>query len=278
MECLFMWEGISSIFEQLTLIDIMDISLVAFLFYRLTLLIRGTRAIQLLKGLFVLLIAMVVSDYMRLDTINYLLEQAMTIGIVAIPIVFQPELRRALEQLGRGEFFGDKFSIESEADRSQAIKEISKAAKVLQTRKIGALIVIERKTGLSDIAETGITVNGEISAELLINVFMPLSPLHDGALLIKEDKVISAGCYLPLTEEPNLNKELGTRHRAAIGITEHSDSISIIVSEETGAISLAQGGKLTRYLDGDELEGLLTKLWGGSNDKSKGFWQWRSDT
>ncbi|ACB83839.1 diadenylate cyclase CdaA [Natranaerobius thermophilus] len=269
-----MWEGLTNLFAQITFIDIFDISLVAFLFYRLTLLIRGTRAIQLLKGLFVLLIAMVLSDRMQLTTINFLLEQAMTVGIVAIPIVFQPELRRALEQLGRGKFFGDGL-FSGDEDRTQAIKELKKAAKVLQTRKIGALIVIERKTGLSDITETGIQINGKISAELIINVFMPLSPLHDGALVLRENHVKAAGCYLPLTEKPDLSKELGTRHRAAIGITENSDAISLIISEETGAISLAEGGKLTRYLDEDELESLLIKLWGGHEHQSKSFWQWR---
>ncbi|OWZ84448.1 diadenylate cyclase CdaA [Natranaerobius trueperi] len=271
-----MWEGVTDIFSQITLIDIIDIALVAFLFYRMTLLIRGTRAIQLLKGLLVLLVAMVISDRLELRSINWLLTQIMTIGIVAIPIVFQPELRRALEQLGRGKFFGEGIFSSNQGDEREAtIKEVKKSIKVLQTRKIGALIVIERETGLNDIVETGIKINGEISAELLINIFMPLSPLHDGALVINNNLIKAGGCYLPLTEKPNLGKELGTRHRAAIGITENSDAISLIVSEETGAISLAENGKLSRYLDEDELESFLIKLWGGNEERSKSFWHWR---
>lgn len=270
---------IGNIITQVSLIDIIDIALVAFLFYRLTLLIRGTRAIQLLKGLFVLLIAMVVSDWLELRSINWLLTQAMTIGIVAIPIVFQPELRRALEQLGRGKLLGEGlFTSEEEENRKTVIKELTKAVKVMQTRKIGALIVLERETGLSDIAETGIKIAGQVSAELLINIFVPLSPLHDGALILRENEVAAAGCYLPLTDREDLGKDLGTRHRAALGITEHSDALVIVVSEETGAISLAVDQKLNRFLDEDELESLLEKLWAKKGRASGGFWQGRGSS
>ena len=270
-----MWDGMRELFTRITMLDMIDIGLVAFLFYRLTLLIKGTRAIQLLKGLFVLLIAMVVSDWLQLRTVNWLLDQVMTIGIIAIPIVFHPELRRALEQLGRGKLFGSGLFTSQPDGREEVIREVKKAARVLQTRKIGALIVIERGSGLSDIVETGIEVNGKVTAELVINIFMPLSPLHDGALVIKDGGIRAAGCYLPLSDKPNLSKDLGTRHRAALGITEHSDAISVIVSEETGAISLAENGKLSRFLDEDELEAILYKLWVGSDSESKGSWLWR---
>ncbi len=272
-------EIISDILVQISLIDIVDIALVAFLFYRLTLLIRGTRAIQLLKGLFVLLIAMVASDWLELRSINWLLTQAMTIGIVAIPIVFQPELRRALEQLGRGELIGQGlFKTSKEEYQKSVIQEIKKAVKVMQTRKIGALIVLERQTGLTDIAETGIKINGEVTAELLINIFMPLSPLHDGAAIIRGNNLVAAGCYLPLTDKEDLSKDIGTRHRAAVGITENSDSLVVTVSEETGAISLADDQKLNRFLDEDELESLLNKLWVKKGPSASSFWKRRGSS
>lgn len=237
--------------------DVIDIAIVTYILYRLIVLIRGTRAEQLVKGLVVLLIALVGSGLLGLRTINWFLQGLMTIGLVAIPIVFQPELRRALEQLGRGKIFQGSPSDYEEENFQIVLEELLKAIPVLVKKKIGALIVLERKTGLKEYVETGIKIEGLVTAELIVNIFMPRSPLHDGAVIIRDLIMAAAGCYLPLTENPNLSKELGTRHRAGLGITEISDAVVIIVSEETGVISLAHDGRLTRYLDEKTLRGTL---------------------
>lgn len=250
--------------------DVIDIAIVTYILYRLILLIRGTRAEQLVKGLIVLLIALVGSGLLGLRTINWFLQGLMTMGLVAIPIVFQPELRRALEHIGRGKIF-QRSSYDYEEENFQIVlEELLKAIPVLVKKKIGALIVLERKTGLKEFAETGIKIEGLVTAELLINIFMPRSPLHDGAVIIRDLILAAAGCYLPLTENPNLSKELGTRHRAGLGITEVSDAVVIIVSEETGVISLAHDGKLTRYLDEKTLRStLLNQYFSATKPKRK---------
>ena len=269
-------DGILSI--NITWRDLVDIAIVTFVFYRLILLIRGTRAEQLVKGLVLLLLTMVVSEYLQLTTMSWMLRQVMTVGLIAIPIVFQPELRRALEQLGRGKIF--QRSIWGPKEFDHFLNEIVKGIMVLVKKRIGALIVIEMETGLEDMMETGIKVDGEISAELLINIFFPRSPLHDGAVIIRGNKVVAAGCYLPLTEKPNLSKELGTRHRAALGVTEETDAVAIVVSEETGIISLSYAGRLTRYLDERSLRNLLEELCAprAEEENSNGIniWPWRS--
>ncbi len=258
--------------------DIIDIAVVAYIFYRVILLIQGTRAEQLVKGLVVLLVAMVASDQLGLRTINTLLQGLMTMGLIAIPIVFQPELRRALEQLGRGTAFQRSFFDAEDEEFRKFLEEMLKAIPVLVKKRIGALIILERETGLKDFVETGIHIEGTATAELLINIFMPRSPLHDGAVIIRGNKVAAAGCFLPLTENPNLSKELGTRHRAALGITEITDAVAIIISEETGVISLAHEGKLTRYLDEKPLRSTLINLYLRPRKEKKeaaSFWPWR---
>ncbi|MDD3840215.1 MAG: diadenylate cyclase CdaA [Clostridia bacterium] len=256
-----MLEQIIFLVTHLRIRDIIDVAIVAFVFYKLFMLIKATRAEQVLKGLAVLLVVTKVSEWLDLYTINYLLRNAMTVGVIAILIVFQPELRRGLEQLGRGKFFDKNFFKLEKKHSFIVIKEIVKAVETLSQNKIGALIVIERKTGLSDIIQTGVKIQAVVSKELLCNIFVPNTPLHDGAVLIREDEIVAAGCFLPLTENPNLSKQLGTRHRAALGISENSDGIAIIVSEETGIISLASDGKLTRYLDSKSLEDILTEVY-----------------
>lgn len=237
------------LFKQLRFMDLIDMAIVAYVAYRAILLIRGTRAVQLIKGLAVLIISTKASEWLGLYTINWLLRNTMTVGVIALLIVFQPELRRALEQLGRGGFLVNPFFSISEEEINKLINELAHAVQVFAKNKMGALIVLERNTGLNDVIETGIEISGRVTAELLVNIFIPNTPLHDGAVVIRNDKIMAAGCFLPLTENPNLSKELGTRHRAALGITEQSDAVSIIVSEETGVISVAVDGKLTRYLD-----------------------------
>lgn len=244
-----MLEQIMELFRQLRFMDLIDIAIVAYVAYRAILLIRGTRAVQLIKGLAVLIISTKASEWLGLYTINWLLRNTMTVGVIALLIVFQPELRRALEQLGRGGFLVNPFFSISEEEINKLINELAHAVQVFTKNKMGALIVLERNTGLNEVIETGIEIGGKVTAELLVNIFIPNTPLHDGAVVIRNDKIMAAGCFLPLTENPNLSKELGTRHRAALGITEQSDAVSIIVSEETGVISVAVDGKLTRYLD-----------------------------
>ncbi len=237
----------------------LDIVVVAIVLYQLLMLIKGTRAVQLLKGLFVLIVVSYLSRYLRLNTISWLLDQVWKMLFVALPVVFQPELRRALEQLGRGRFFTrHPLTLGTEAFLI-LIEELVRCTQVLSKNRIGALIVLERDTGIQDYIETGIKIDGMVSSEFLVNIFIPNTPLHDGAVILRGDRVAAAGCFLPLSENLNIAKELGTRHRAALGLTEVSDSIVIVVSEETGAISVAINGDLTRFLDDKMLRDLLMR-------------------
>jgi len=266
------------LFEQflkiLNPINLLDIAIVAFVLYKLMMILKGTRAVQLIKGLVVLLMATVASKILGLQSINWLLEKAQTGFFIAIPIVFQPELRRALEQLGRGKLFIRTEYLALE-DVEKLVQEIVRAVKILSKRKIGALMVIERQTGLADFVETGIKIDGLINSELLINIFVPKTPLHDGAVIMRGNRLVAASCFLPLSENPNLSKELGTRHRAALGLTEVSDALVVLVSEETGVISVAEDGKLTRYLDETTLKELLINRI-TPQQKTTHFWNWRS--
>jgi diadenylate cyclase len=275
---LAIWDRIIAAVLQLDigLRDILDIAIVAYVFYRLILIIRGTRAEQMVKALLVLLLAMVISDQLGFNTLHWLLRTIMPAGLIAIPIIFQPELRRALEQLGRGKFFQPTYWKWNPQEFDHLLDELTKAIPVLVKKRIGALIVIERETGLKDWVDTGIPVAGVVSAELLINIFFPRSPLHDGAVIIRGNQIVSAGSYLPLTDDPYLNKELGTRHRAGLGISEHSDSVSIIVSEETGIVSVAHNGILTRYLDEKKLRTILTDLCAPARSDGFSIWPWRN--
>ncbi|QSO55192.1 diadenylate cyclase CdaA [Alicyclobacillus curvatus] len=249
-----------SAIERFNVLNAIDIIIVAYLLYRLLLLIRGTRAVQLLQGVIVILLATGLSSLLHLTTVNWLLNKILTLGLFAIPIVFQPELRRALEQVGRGGFFSLSFRSTAPEETQQLIAEIVKSTQVLAKAKIGALIVIERETGLTEYIETGTLVEGLVSSQLLINTFIPNTPLHDGAVVVRGRRLVSAGCFLPLTENRNLDKELGTRHRAALGVTEQSDAVAVVVSEESGKISIAVDGVLTRDLSENALFELLQTL------------------
>lgn len=239
-----------------SLADIVDILLVWYVIYKLINIIKGTKAVQLLKGIFVILLVKFISDNMGFNTLSWIMEQALTWGFLAIIIIFQPELRRALEQLGRGRLFSRSGTPEEE-DQDKIIEAIVKATDYMAKRRIGALISIERETGMSDYIETGIELNSKISSELLINIFIPNTPLHDGAVIVQRNLVAAAACYLPLSESPFISKELGTRHRAALGISEVTDSITVIVSEETGNISLTKNGELHRDLTLEAFKVLL---------------------
>jgi len=246
--------------KVIRLTDIIDIAIVAFVIYKGVRLIRETRAEQLIKGIVILLVVTQVSEWLQLNAINFILKNTMQVGVTALLVVFQPELRRALEHVGRSKF-GNLFNFDENAenDIAKVIEEIAKAVQTLSQNRIGALIVIERDTKIGDIIRTGITLDSSISAELLVNIFVPNTPLHDGAAIIRENKIKAAACFLPLTQNQELSKELGTRHRAALGISENSDAVAIVVSEETGKISVALSGDLTRNLTVETLKKALNK-------------------
>ncbi|WP_332646686.1 diadenylate cyclase CdaA [Lysinibacillus sp. 54212] len=255
--------------------NFLDVLLVWYVLYKVLTLIKGTKAVQLLKGIFVIIIAKIATDIFELATLDWLLQQVINFGFVAIVIIFQPEIRRALEQIGRGKLFTRTTSQQGE-EQTRLIEAMKKSVSYMAKRRIGALISLEKETGLNEYIETGIKMNADISSELLINIFIPNTPLHDGAVVIQKDKVSAAACYLPLSESAFISKELGTRHRAALGLSEVTDAIVVIVSEETGAVSIAVDGKIDRNLTIDEFELKLRKLWFGpeqdSNLASKLSW------
>lgn len=248
--------------------DIIDIAIISLIIYRILSFVRHTRAEQLLKGVGILLIVTALSDILQIYTVNWILSNTVTLGAFAIIVIFQPELRRGLEFLGRSSFFIKNGSNPGDRLIEPSIKSISNACKFLSERDIGALIVIEGSTGLTDIVETGILLNADISDELLMNIFMPNAPLHDGAVIIRAEKIIAAGTFLPLSDNTNISKEMGTRHRAGLGISEKSDCLSIMVSEETGTISIAEDGKLSRHLDIETLEDILKDRYKKEEEKS----------
>ena len=256
--------------------SIVDIAVVAVVLYQLIMLIKGTRAVQLLKGILVLLILSNLAKFLGLDTITWLLDHVWQMFFIALPVVFQPELRRALEQIGRGRFFIRHPQAPGPEIFQQMTEELVRCTQILSKNRIGALIVLERETGIQEYVDTGIKIDGVVSSEFLVNVFIPNTPLHDGAVIIRDNRVAAAGCFLPLSENPNIQKELGTRHRAALGLTEVSDAFIIIVSEETGAISVAQDGKLTRFLDEKGLRELLTNELQVQSSKKSYVPFWRS--
>ncbi|WEG12614.1 diadenylate cyclase CdaA [Pullulanibacillus sp. KACC 23026] len=251
-----------------------DILLVTYVVYKIIMVIRGTKAVQLVKGITVIVVIWFLSSLLGLKTLNWMLTYAVTYGLIAIIIIFQPELRRALEQLGRGRLFSRDTQQEDKLTNS--VDAIVKATSYMAKRRIGALISLERETGLNDYIETGIPMNATLTSQLLINIFIPNTPLHDGAVVVRENEIMAAGCYLPLSESPLISKELGTRHRAAMGVSEVTDSITVVVSEETGGISLTKNGELHRNLTEERLGEILTQEWA---NQAKGTvairWNWR---
>lgn len=256
-----------------TLWAVVDIVLVAYVLYRLFLLIRGTRAVSLINGIFLLLIVRALSGYFNLLTLKWLLDQAVIGAAVALPVVFQPELRRALEHLGRGRLIPTRSLIDlGEEDVVRVIDQVVKAAEILSRNKTGALMVLERGTKLGEIIDSGIKIDGVVGWEMLTNIFIPNTPLHDGAVIIRGNRVVAAACWLPLAEDTVLANTLGSRHRASVGITEQTDAISVVVSEETGTISVAQGGRLTRDLDEKALRDMLSALLSPKPAANRPFW------
>jgi len=262
-------------FRNFDLRSAIDIVVVAVVFYQFYMLIKRTRAVQLVKGVMVLLILSLLAQYFELVSISWLLDKMWQMFVIAIPVVFQPELRKALEQLGRGSFF-TRHPLTPGVDKlEQVVEELVRCTQVLSKNRIGALIVLERKTGVQDFVETGIKIDGVVSSEFMVNIFIPNTPLHDGAVIIRGDRVAAAGCFLPLSVNPNIQNELGTRHRAALGLTEITDALVIVVSEETGAISVGIDGALTRFMDEKMLRELLLRELDVKNVSSAiPFWRW----
>jgi diadenylate cyclase len=239
------------------ILDLLDIIFVSVIVYRLLLIIKGTKAAQMLIGLGVLLIASVLSGYLELYTVDWLIQSFWAQAVIAIIILFQPEIRRALAQMGETQF----LQTFTPAEELKSLEEIVRASIALSNRNIGGLIVIERETNLKDFVEIGTPLDAKVSKELLVSIFHPTSPIHDGAVVIKGNRVIAAGCFLPISVlSPEVSKTLGTRHRAGIGLAEETDAVVIIVSEETGSISLAVNGKIETNLDMGKLRDILTDL------------------
>lgn len=260
--------------------DILDILIVAYIIYKIIFWIKETRAWALFKGILVIMALAAVATLLKLNTIIWILSNTLSVGIIAAIVVFQPELRKALEQLGKGQFFSYFIrAAEQDTDKanSRTVDEIVKAADKMSAVKTGALILVEQEVPLGDFERTGIPIDAIISSQLLINIFEHNTPLHDGAVIIRRNRVAAATCFLPLTDSNEVSMELGTRHRAAIGASEVSDAYVIVVSEETGAISLARGGVLYRELTSEQLRGMLSQplrdekrklsIWKGRQEK-----------
>lgn len=278
----FLW----NIFNRPQFKDWLDILIISILIYQLFMLTRETRASQVLKGLAVLILGTWISSFFGLTALNWVLMNIITNGSVVLIILFQPEFRRALERLGRGARI-DRFQ-DNRDENTRIITEVTQSLLSLSRRRVGALLVFEQKTGLKDFLDTGTPIDAMISGALISNIFEPNTPLHDGAVIIRGDRLLAAGCVLALSEQSNLSRDLGTRHRAGLGVSESTDAVVLIVSEETGIISMAQAGRLTRHLDADGLTRVLTgmyrrqshtfnQLLGAVKDKVRKEWQSRRD-
>lgn len=252
-----MVEYFQNVFVGFRLIDVLDIIIVAYLVYKILGFIQETRAQQLVRGLVVLGIVFFLSDFLKLYLLNWLLRNFVTMGLFALIVLFQPELRRGLEQLGRRNIVSGQFRSLDKENAIEVVKEIVAAVDDFSATRTGALIVFERETMLNDIIETGTIVDARISVRLLGNLFYEGSPLHDGAVIIRGDRIHAASCVLPLTEKKNIGRNLGTRHRAGLGVSEVSDALVIVVSEETGVISVAEDGNFRRFMDLKSVEKIL---------------------
>ncbi len=250
------WSKIVEVFHSITWRDVLDIIIVTYIIYRILLLIQGSRALQMAAGLMVIVLLYFISNFLQLLTLNWLLNTFMSSIFILIIIIFQDDIRKALAQIGKPPF------TKIQTEFSYGIEEVVKAVTQLSEKKIGALIVFEREISLKDYLEGAVILDSKVTKELLISIFYPKSPLHDGAVVISKGKILAAGVILPLSTNPDIAKDLGTRHRAAIGITEITDAIAIVVSEETGYISLAVSGKITRDITPATLRKMLSQLLG----------------
>lgn len=234
--------NIASLLSWHTLSVVLDVLITWYFLYHLTLLIKGTKAVQLANGILLILIARVLAGWAQLTTVTFLLDQIVSWSVIGIIVIFQPEIRRGLEKLGRVSISSDREGSERK-QQEKLVKELDKAIQYMSKRRIGALITIEQKTGLDDYIETGIKLDALVTGELLINIFIPNTPLHDGAVIVKGNRVVVASAYLPLSDNAMIPKSLGTRHRAAVGISEVTDAITVVVSEETGGVTITRNGQ-----------------------------------
>lgn len=259
---------------EISVIDILEILIIAFAIYHISIWVKNTRAWTLVKGIIVLFLCYVLAYLLDMHVIVWIFDKTLAIGITALMIVFQPELRRALEQLGQKKIVSSIIPFEDQREKNirfsdRSVNEIVKATVELAKEKTGALIILEKDITLSEYERTGINLDSIISSQLLINIFEHNTPLHDGAVIIRGNRIVAATCYLPLSDNMGLSKELGTRHRAAVGISEVTDSLTIIVSEETGMISVAVGGKLMRNIDGELLHKKITEVQGKNLEEGR---------
>ena len=258
-----------SFFSVLGWRDFIEIFILAIIFYRVFLFIRGTRTVQIMKGLLVIVLIALLAKIMNLYTISWILEKVLAIGVIALLIVFQPELRRALSRIGQNPL------MDISSQEGELIDEIVKSVNMLSRKNIGALIVIGREIGLKNYMETGVLINAKVTSELLSSIFTPNSPLHDGAVIIEREELVAASCILPMVELPNIRRVMGTRHRAALSLTKETDAVVIVVSEETGGISVAIKRKLTRDIDGISLRKILQNLYAPKKKRKKPFFVWK---
>ena len=274
-------KALASGFSQFSILDFLDIVIIAVLIYKLIVWTKETRAYEVLKGIGLLFLCSIVSQLLSLTILSWLLDSILTSGsiIIVLFILFQPEIRRVLEKLGRsGKRLGSAWLDASSMQNTAMIRDMQTAILSLSHRRVGALIVFEQKTGLGDLVGTGTRIEGLLSGALIENIFEPNTPLHDGAVIVRGSTLIAAGCFLPLSDDLTVSRELGTRHRAALGVSSVSDSITIIVSEETGAISIARDGKLVRYIDAKALNNVLESLFLQAGNASAFSWLKRKPT
>lgn len=256
-------KAIVSGFAQFSILDLIDIIIIAILLYRLIVWTKETRAYEVLKGVGLLFLCSVASQLLSLNAISWVLSSILNSGtiIIVLFILFQPEIRRMLERLGRsGKRLGQAWFDSTTLSSSELVRDVHRAIMSLSRRRVGMLFVVEQKTGLGDIISTGTRIDGRLTGALLENIFEPNTPLHDGAVIVRGGTLIAAGCFLPLSDDMTVSRELGTRHRAAVGVSMASDSVTLVVSEETGAISMARDGKLVRYIDAKALHDILEGL------------------
>lgn len=240
------------IFSYTNLMGFLDILIVWYIIYHLILLIKGTKAVQLAKGIAIIVVIRLAAGFLHLYTLTFLVDQVLSWSVIGVIVIFQPEIRRGLEKLGRSPFWGSSSPKSAQASSEKFVQELDKAIQYMSKRRIGALITIQRNTGLEDYMETGIPIDAETTGELLINIFIPNTPLHDGAVIIKDGRVAVAAAYLPLSDSNTIPKKLGTRHRAAVGISEVTDAITIVVSEETGGVTITNNNRLMLDLSREE--------------------------
>ena len=271
----------ASLWTWHTLSVVLDVLITWYFIYHLTLLIKGTKAVQLANGIILIMVARVLAGWAQLTTVTFILDQIVSWSVIGIIVIFQPEIRRGLERLGRVSLFSDSENSERE-QQEKLVKELDKAIQYMSKRRIGALITLEQKTGLEEYVETGIKLDALVTGELLINIFIPNTPLHDGAVIIKNNRVQVASAYLPLSDNAMIPKSLGTRHRAAVGISEVTDSITVVVSEETGGVTITRNGQFMVDLSQQEyLKYLRAELVTEEKKKqpwpirlARGIWNW----